>query len=52
MESLAALLIALACTIGSFYAGVTYGKGKGYDEALENAIRAVNEVYKEEAWNQ
>ena len=47
MESLIALLIAAICTVGSFYVGVSYGRDKAYDQALEDAVRSVNEVYDE-----
>ena len=51
MESLAALLIAVACVGGAFLAGVAHGRDQAYDEAFDNALRTINEVYEEEAWN-
>lgn len=48
MESLAALLIAVACMGGAFLVGVAHGRDKAYDEAFDNAVRLVSEVYEEE----
>lgn len=48
MGSIIALLIAAACTVGSFYIGASYGRDQAYDEAFDNAIRIINEVYREE----
>lgn len=51
MQSLIALLIAVACTGGAFLVGVAHGRDQAYDEAFDNALRTINEVYKEELWN-
>ena len=50
MESLAALLVAIVCVIGAFYAGMSYGKERAYDQAFDNAIRTINEVYEEDPY--
>lgn len=48
MESIAALLISIICMGGAFFVGASYGRDKAYDEAFDNAVRIVNEVYEEE----
>ena len=48
MESLAALLIAAICVGGAFFVGVAHGRDQAYDEAFDNALRTIDEVYKEE----
>lgn len=48
MESIAALLISIICLGAVFYAGASYGRDKAYDEAFDNAVRLVSEVYEEE----
>lgn len=52
MESIAALLISIACMGGAFMIGVSHGRDQAYDEAFDNALRTINEVYEEEVWNQ
>ena len=52
MESIAALLISIACMGGAFMIGVSHGRSQAYDEAFDNALRTINEVYEEEVWNQ
>ena len=51
MESIEALLITIICTGGAFLIGVSHGKEQAYDEAFDNALRTINEVYEEEAWS-
>ena len=50
MESIAALLISMICMVGAFYVGMSYGKERAYDQAFDNAIRTINEVYEEELY--
>ena len=47
MESIIALLISVACMAGAFMVGVSHGR----DQAFDNALRTINEVYEEEVWN-
>ena len=51
MESIIALLISVACMAGAFMVGVSHGRDQAYDEAFDNALRTINEVYEEEVWN-
>lgn len=51
MESIAALLISVICVGGAFIFGVAHGRDQAYDEAFDNALRTINEVYEEETWN-
>lgn len=51
MESLIALIISVAGIGGAFLLGTSYGRDQAYDEAFDNALRTINEVYEEEAWN-
>lgn len=48
MESLIALIICVAGIGGAFLLGRSYGRDEAYDEALDNALRTIDEVYKEE----
>ena len=50
-ESIAALLISVICVGGAFVFGVAHGRDQAYDEAFDNALRTINEVYEEETWN-
>ena len=52
MEGIIALLISIACMGGAFMIGVSHGRSQAYDEAFDNALRTINEVYEEEVWNQ
>ncbi len=48
MESLIALLVSVAGIGGAFLLGASYGRDQAYDEAFNNAVKVINEVYKEE----
>ncbi len=48
MESVIALLISIVCMGGAYFMGLTRGRLEAYDEAFDNVLKLINEVYEEE----